>query len=413
MFDEKGSAFIVSVIVLGLLAAVVTAAMATESALKTVDAAIGESRNALDLARGVAQEMLRALYLNQFDVARAGTINHSDPAKGWTAQGWAETRDGETVAAIGKATVADATYTVTIVVKPVHSPISDGVLITPEDISLDARGNGGLSAFGTVYCASFTPHGYFDGKPETKLSSIAPEDMPKVDVKPFEEVERTLTFRNIQGPYIVSGNERWDSHTRVMGNAIILKHAKLTVPQGVWGVVEGDLIFTGTSEPPVNLVVDGVLLVRGNVAGGSSQNYKAAVDGNGVIVATGSVEGIQLQGHTPNGLKIFSLGDDNSKVSIQIDASAGGKPNLPKSLFVYASGPVTLGFRGRKAKLFQLQPGLVISHKHIDVQLRNGNPSVEIHSGQFDFGPIQLPASFRGTDKGYVIIDWQEVRNPQ
>lgn len=383
---ESGYALITVVVLMGFLVVLLTGAVLAEGNMRAINIKMGQARKALDLARGVAEEMVAALELNGYNVDATGTITKEDPSGEWVASASCQETEDGTILVTATGSVRKVNKKIQLKLVPVAS-LSEAVIACAGEIEHEAHGKSGMEIYGNVYCSqSDLPSEYFPDPRFGVITELPPGLIPDIGPGPFESKVRDTEFTEFPSGEIDT-TVAWQDDTAVQGNLTIGKKGTLIIAGDAFGFVDGDLDNYGS------LVVDGMLYVRGSLR---ERHRNATVGGTGVLVVSGSLEA-SLDRDAWDGLRLLAVGGDSSSVKVQIDKEGA----VPKSLFIYSSGSIELDVK----KSLTLDPGLLISRDDVIVDLETGNTVLKINPGEFEWEDIDLPVHFGVT---YSVADWTE-----
>ncbi|HHW17304.1 MAG TPA: hypothetical protein GXX30_00135 [Firmicutes bacterium] len=382
---ESGYALITLVVLMGFLVVLLTGAVLAEGNMRAINIKMGQARKALDLARGVAEEMVAALELNGYNVDATGTITKEDPSGEWVASASCREAEDGTIVVTATASVRKVNKKIYLKLVPATS-LSETVLVCGGQIEHEAHGKSRMEIYGNVYCSQRDlPSEYFPDPRFGVITELPPGLIPDIGPGPFESKVSDTEFTEFPSGEIDT-TVAWQDDTAVQGNLTIGKKGALIIAGNAFGFVDGDLDNYGS------LVVDGMLYVRGSLR---ERHPNATVGGTGILVVSGSLEA-SLDSDAWDGLRLLAVGGDSSRVSVQID-----NEDAEKRLFIYSSGDIELDVK----KSLTLDPGLLISRDDVVVDLETGNTVLKINPGEFEWEDVDLPFHFGVT---YSVADWTE-----
>lgn len=419
---EKGFALVYAVVLFGVLAIALSSAVSQEGSAQALNIRTGQRRKALDLARGVVDEMLEALFTHGFDLSKCpnysygshtSTIMREDPQKKWTATATAGKDSYGFIRIAGEARVVGVSETVEVKLEPysILDLYADGVGVAGNDLELEFKNkSAGLEIFGNVYAGNEVSidetndnvRVYGDVCEEHPVQVPTPEDVKRqVDAALDPKLNETFWYElNDNGNDIVIGDDTKVSKT------LSVSVRNLTVEPDAWLHVQGNLVAGGHSQVQIdgvvvvdghvtcngqaNIRVDGVLIVReGHINIGN-----AAISGSGAVICLSEDQKfkINLGEGEMGGLCLVSLGELELTIS---DAS-----QATNSLFVYAR-EIKAVFEGSEG--VSINPCRFVAAESMEIEFKNNAGLVQLHAGDFDWYDH---TPFFG--KAYRIVDWTE-----
>jgi len=387
--NESGYALIGLVLLLSLLFMMTTGAVLGEARLRATNTKKGNEKRAIDLARGIVDEMLRMLAINGYDVETAGTIGRSDHEDNWTAQAAAQRGEDGKIVVTGTATVNNSTATVTLDLVPTGgSVLASAVLAANNSVrhtgpfgylinsgmfygTSPAQKAPELKLYGNVYCTTcdIVPEDFA----ETKWG-VRPSDnsVPALSSEPFNEA-------------LSQGKFTKTSSGMVLGS--------LNVGEGTSYAVKGDIWLS-------DLHVDGFLYVQGGL-------YAVSLSGKGIIVVRDSVYALLEDW---DGMRILAVGRSDSNGGLLL---TNHDQTVPKKLFLYARQDAILGLTDS----VELSSSLISAGRDVFIENyylwgHGGVPTFTMKPGSFTWDELdtvcgsEVLPEFRGPK--YEIRNWRE-----
>lgn len=414
---EQGFALVYAVVLFGVLAIILSSAVSQEGSAQALNIRTGQRRKALDLARGVVDEMLGALFKNGFDVSNCPPIMQGDESQNWSATATAGKDSYGFIWVMGEATVAGVSETVKVKLEPYSllDLYSDGVFVAGHGLDAEFKNKAeGLAAHGNIYVGDKWSAEGNGGK--VSIYGEVYEGYPVVIPKP-QDVKRHVEA--IINPMLASdiwyeldGKEKnivieEGTHVRA-GNIPSLDN--LVVRPDAWLHVQGDLTASGHSEVQIDGVaiidgdfkvsgnagirIDGVLIVRrGEIK--INPNDNVPISGSGTIISLSEKDQkfrIALGEGERSGLCLVSAG----KLELTISDTSKSR----NSLFVYAR---EIEAEFKKSGDVTIDPCRFISVEDTRIEFGNNVGKAELYAGGFDW---QEHPSFLGGS--YRIVSWSE-----
>lgn len=391
---ERGSALVYAAVLFGVLAIILSSAVSQEGSAQALNIRTGQRRKALDLARGVVDEMLSALSKNGFDLSKCPPITQGVEAEKWSATATASKDSYGCIWVVGEATVVGISETVKVKLEPYSllDLYSDGVVVAGDDVEVDLKNNAnGLEVYGNVYvgdkwsCEGNDSKVYVDGK----VYEGYPVEIPKPqDVT--KQAKALIDAKENQGSWWELGQKEniVIEHDTKAKNLSISGNGSLVVKQDTWLYVDGNFVANGNP----TITADGVLAVGGDINLGTSKDV--SISGSGIIICLSEKKESKITLGLGNwgGMSIVCAG------GLELDFV--GTPELENpSLFVYAR-ELELGFKTETP--FELDPCRFISSEKTTIHCKHAE-LVKLHAGDFD---SQGHGSLLGGS--YRIESWSE-----
>lgn len=426
---ESGFALVYVLVLFGVFVVILASSVSHQGSAQALNIQTGQRRKALDLARGVVDEMLSALFTNGFDLSRCpnysqgsgtSTITQEpeDTAENWIATATAGKGLDGFICIVGEARLAGVSETVQVKLEPCFflDLYSDGVIVAADDVEVEFKNKAqGLEVHGNIYAGD-----ELSIKGDIKKVEVHGQRLENYPVRIPEpkDVKRHVEARidpklNSGIWYELDGSGNNDivvyDDTIVRGD-LSVSNRKLLVEPGAWLHVKGDLKASGHSKVQIDgvvvvdgdfkcsgqadLRVDGVLIVRdGSIK--INPNDNVPVSGSGIIITLSEEEQkftVGLGEGERGGLCLISVGE--------IELTVFDTPQAKNSLFVYAE-EIEAIFKGSGDVI--LDPCRFISVEDTEIEFKNSAGNVHLHAGGFDwkdYTPL-LGGSYR-------IVDWAE-----